>query len=108
MLILRPSKLDQVGVFTTSKIRKGAKLNLFHPSDWTFIRAPRGKVGEMCEHFGVREGDGYHCPSDWHRMSVGWYLNHSDTPNVGHEDYEFRALRHIRPGEEVTIDYDSL
>jgi SET domain-containing protein len=35
-------------------------------------------------------------------------LNHSETPNAVHRDYEYYALVNIRAGEEITIDYNSL
>jgi SET domain-containing protein len=41
-------------------------------------------------------------------MEVGWFLNHSDKPNAYHENYEYYALRDIKEGEEITIDYNSL
>ena len=37
---------------------------------------------------------------------VGWYLNHSDRPNVAaDESGRFHSLRRIRKGEELTADY---
>jgi Proteins containing SET domain len=43
---------------------------------------------------------------DFHRMSIGWYTNHSKQPNV--ETRTWKALRDIKKGEEITIDYDAL
>jgi len=108
MLVLRPSKIDELGVFTTSTIRRNEKLDLFHPSDWKFVRAPGGEEKKLCQRFGVRDGDGYHCPKYWNRMSLGWYLNDSANPNVEHRKCSFSVLRPIRAGEELTIDYDTL
>jgi SET domain-containing protein len=34
------------------------------------------------------------------------YLNHSDKPNAEFDGFDLYALRNIRPGEEITIDYD--
>jgi hypothetical protein len=43
---------------------------------------------------------------DFGMVSVGWYVNHSDRPNLeADEDARFRALRRIRKGEELTADY---
>lgn len=33
------------------------------------------------------------------------FVNHSDQPNAELHNEEFYALRDIRPGEEITIDY---
>jgi hypothetical protein len=56
----------------------------------------------------VRDRDGYHCPRDWHRMSIGWYLNHSDRPNVAMNGMRARATRAIPAGTELTVDYGAL
>ena len=36
------------------------------------------------------------------------YLNHSDKPNAEFDGFDLYALRRIREGEEITIDYDPL
>lgn len=41
-------------------------------------------------------------------MPVGWYINHSETPNAVHKDYNFYACCDISAGEEITIDYNTL
>jgi SET domain-containing protein len=42
-------------------------------------------------------------------MEIGWYLNHSDDPNVYHdEQYFYYSLKDIKAGEELFIDYSSL
>lgn len=45
-------------------------------------------------------------PVDFNQITMGWYLNHSNDPNV-HSDatLQFVASRLIRPGEEVTANY---
>ncbi len=108
MLVLKPSKIEGVGVFTTRSIRKGAKLPLFDDADWRLIRRPRPEERELVRRFCLADEQGYHAPADWNRMSIGWYLNHADEPNVEHQAYVYRAARSIRPGEELTVDYDTL
>ena len=40
-------------------------------------------------------------------MNISIYLNHSKTPNLAFDDQgELVALRNIKPGEELFIDYD--
>jgi len=42
-------------------------------------------------------------------MEIGWHMNHSATPNAHRNtEYDFFALRDIRGGEEITIDYRAL
>ncbi len=43
-------------------------------------------------------------PIDYHRMSIGWYLNHSTAPNLD-VSAGFTARRDIAIDEELTIDY---
>jgi len=106
--LLKPSKRHGVGVFTTRRVERGARLALFRKDDWRFIRNPRGAELERCRRFGVEDGDGFHCPRHWNRMSIGWYLNHSKRPNVRMSGQTATALRVIRPGEELTVDYGTL
>jgi len=42
---------------------------------------------------------------DFARMSIGWYLNHSDSPNAYYANSSYYAARNIKAGEEVTVDY---
>ncbi len=41
-------------------------------------------------------------------MEIGWYVNHSNTPNAHHLNYKYYALRDIKAGEEIVIDYNTL
>lgn len=102
MLVLKPSKIQGVGVFTTTKIKKGTTPPLFF-GDWIFKRRCAGRQ----RHFCVKTEGGYWCPRNYHRMSIGWYLNHSDTPNCS-SDTNPKTLRHIQAGEELIIDYSKL
>jgi uncharacterized protein len=45
-------------------------------------------------------------PADFNQMTMGWYMNHSDSPNVVvREGTSFHAERLIAKGEELTTDY---
>lgn len=35
------------------------------------------------------------------------YLNHDDRPNAEFDGFDLYSLRTIKPGDEITIDYDS-
>ena len=60
----------------------------------------------LYEDFGMVWRDRLGVPPTLNMLSVGWYVNHSDRPNVeAGEDARFRALRRIRKGEELTADY---
>jgi hypothetical protein len=63
-------------------------------------------VRQLYEDFGMVWGDRIGVPPTLNMLSVGWYVNHSDHPNVeAGEDARFRTLRRIRKGEELTADY---
>ena len=60
----------------------------------------------LYEDFGMVSGELIGVPPSLNMLSVGWYVNHSDRPNVvAGEDGRFRTLRRIRKGEELTADY---
>lgn len=68
-------------------------------------RLPKA-IRALYEDFGMVSGDRIGVPQNLNRLSVGWYVNHSDRPNVeAGDDARFRALRRIRKGEELTADY---
>jgi SET domain-containing protein len=46
-------------------------------------------------------------------MSLAWYVNHSSNPNAKsaygkNGNWKFVALRNIKIGEEVTVNYSTL
>jgi SET domain-containing protein len=70
------------------------------------VRRLPAAVRSLYEDFGMVWGDRVGVPPSLNRLSVGWYVNHSDRPNVeADDDGRFRALRRIRKGEELTADY---
>ena len=63
-------------------------------------------IRQLYEDFGMVWGDQLGVPPTLNMLSVGWYVNHSDRPNIeADEDARFRTLRRIRKGEELTADY---
>ncbi len=98
-----------VGVFATHDIAAKTSLRLF--SDTATPTFKRKKdIPEIFRQYCVDRGSDMLCPKDFGRMEVGWYLNHSKTPNA-HFDYKkhnYYSLRDIKAGEEITIDYNIL
>ncbi len=61
---------------------------------------------QLYDDFCVIKKDMYGCPQNFNQLTVAWYLNDSKRPNVGvNKNYNFYALRDIRSGEELTVDY---
>lgn len=113
VLILKPSRLEGVGVFTMGRIEKGKDISdfLFDISDIRFVGKVVGRrMKWLFKRYAVETKDGFYSPRDFHRMSIGWYLNHSVRPNLVTSDFgnTYRAKKAIKPGTELTIDYRKL
>ena len=112
-----------VGVFAIMNIKKGAPL--FQKDneemlwvDETTAKSDRQKnpaIRSLYRDFpvykkGVHGKDGkFGCPANFNRLTVSWYINEpkrSGQPNVRcNENYDFYALKDIKAGEELTVDY---
>lgn len=107
--MLKPSQIHGIGVFAVHDIAKGTKLRLFPRSDKFRVLKKDDKDEQFIKTYCVSLGKKrYSCPKDFGRMSIGWYLNHSDSPNAYHKKYTYYAGREIKSGEEITIDYNTL
>jgi len=109
---LGKSKIHGVGVFAIRRIRKGAKLFMGDDGGVTWVDTRdtmrlSKEIRRLYKDFSILKGDRYGCPSNFNCLTPAWYLNESRTnPNVRCDgDYEFFALRDIKRGEELTVDY---
>ncbi len=105
-----PSPIHGVGVFAVSEIPEGATLQLWSEEELRLVRKPvDGLLRSMVLTYGIETEEGYWCPKDFNRAEIGWYINHSDTPNMTYSGtITLRALRRIAPGEELTVNYVEL
>lgn len=89
----RPSPIHATGVFAKRAIASGAFIGRFagRRTDRQTDHTLWVEVGEEVRGY---EGTG--------RLR---YLNHSRSPNAEFEGRDLYALRRIRAGEEITIDY---
>ena len=106
--VLKPSAIAGVGVFITHPVKKGTYLALFHEDD--VRRVPRSEMAldpqlhAFCVTYGIERREYVCVPKNFSYMEIGWFLNHSKTPNADH-DGKWVAMRDIEAGEELTIDY---
>jgi hypothetical protein len=110
---LAPSKIHGVGVFAILPIKKGTYI--FYGDDAEMIWVDKTKlknipkdVKKLYIDFCVKDGNKYGCPSNFNQLTMAWYLNNSNNPNIGCDrNYNFFAKRNIRKGEELTADYST-
>jgi uncharacterized protein len=105
-LVVRPSPIHSVGVYTTAPIRKGVRIVEYDGERITNEEADRRYEGaERTYLYGLDDGitiiDGH---------GMGAYLNHSCEPNCEVDEVKGRvwiyAMRNIAAGEELVWDYN--
>ena len=106
--VLRASSIQGIGVFSAHAIKKGARLRLFPGEVSRLIKKLPAASENVFQHYCIKSSNGLYCPSDFGRMTIGWYLNHSGKPNIFHKNYTYFAKRDIEDGEELTVNYNTL
>ncbi len=108
---LGQSRIHGVGVFAVAPIKKGTPIffgdedNLVWVDQKKIEKLPNA-IRRLYEDFGVLKNGKYGCPRNFNLLTVAWYLNHSQDPNVRcGRDFRFYAARDIATGEELTSDY---
>lgn len=117
--MLKPSSLGGIGVFATHDIPAGTIL--FSPN--FEIRTLKIKdvpepLLQYCIYINDEECLG---PERFDRMEIGWYLNHSATPNIARKipvsnaeavknikERAMHAIQDIKAGDEILMDYNEL
>lgn len=109
-LILKPSKIEGVGVFANKNLKKGTRI--YWDKKIRKIKIDKAKkdkiVYEMCDRYCVETEKEYHCPLNFQQMSIIWFLNHSKNPNLAKGKDCWFSKKEIKKGEEMTINYDEL
>ncbi|HEX9503353.1 MAG TPA: SET domain-containing protein [Patescibacteria group bacterium] len=111
---LQSSPIHGVGVFAIRDIAEGINIFSNDESGMTWIDGSEIKnidpeLKRLYDDFCVIKDGKYGCPQNFNMLTVGWYLNESeDNPNVRcTNDYDFVAMRYIKKGEELLIDYST-
>ena len=110
---LGPSKTHGIGVFAIRAIKKSA--NVFEHDDSKMVwleddelKGLPGAIKKLYEDFGVFKNGRYGCPRSFNQLTPAWYVNSSKDPNLRcDENYDFIAVRDIKQGEELTLDYST-
>jgi len=107
------SKIHGVAILAIRNIKKGT--SIFYGDDDPIYWVEKKKIQQLpdgikklYEDFCIIKGDLYGCPKNFNQLTPAWYLNDSKNPNVAcGNDYKFYALRDIKKGEELTVDYST-
>jgi SET domain-containing protein len=116
---LKPSPFGGIGVFAIHDIPAGT--HLFNKNCETRRMKVKDVPSSLIQYCIYISDEECICPERFDRMEIGWYLNHSSTPNIAKmnpqsnaeakenfEERTFYALHDIKAGDEILIDYNIL
>ena len=116
-ITIKPSTVHGIGVFALQDIPKGCR-EIFSRNVGDWIKLPISDVEALPEHsrnlvetYCLFDNDHYYVPDYGFKvMDLVNYLNHSPEPNVIsiNDGIEFEAIRDIKAGEELFVDYHYL
>lgn len=118
-VMLKPSPIEGIGVFAIQDIPKGCR-EMFSKPDINdkWITVSKKEVENLPAHaqfiagnYCLYDEENYFIPAHgFKKIDVSLFLNHADTPNIisiNDGDY-FEAIRDIKNGEELVIDYGEI
>ena len=117
---IRPSPIEGIGVFAIRDIPEGCRQMFSAPTnnqdEWLPI--PRAEVDllpahsrQLIETYCLYDDENYFVPEyGFKKMDLVNFLNHADNPNIVsiNEGEFFEAIRDIKTGEELLIDYGQI
>ena len=119
-VMIKPSPIEGIGVFAIRDIPKGCR-EMFSKEDPTkeeYIKISSAEIDLLPAHsrhlvttYCLYDADSYFVPEcGFKKMDLVNFLNHSDTPNIIsiNEGQFFEAIRDIKTGEELLVDYGEL
>jgi SET domain-containing protein len=118
-VMIKPSPVEGIGVFALQDITKGfrsmfSKANeqeQWIPITKTEVQNLPAHAKALIENYCLYDDENYFVPDyGFKKMDLVNFLNHSDTPNIiSVNDGEFfEAIRDIKQGEELFIDYGEI
>jgi len=116
-IALQPSPVHGIGVFALRDIPKGFR-HIFSSEPVEWIRLSFVEAEALPEHtrnfietYYLYDEDQYFIPAHGCKiMDMASYLNHSATPNIASvmDGAFFEAMRDIKQGEELLVDYGEI
>jgi SET domain-containing protein len=118
-VMIKPSPIEGIGVFALQDIPRGCRSMFSKANDQEqWIPIAKTEVEELpahakalIENYCLYDDENYFVPDyGFKKMDLVNFLNHADTPNViSINDGEFfEAIRDIKQGEELVIDYGAI
>ncbi len=115
--MIQPSPIHGIGVFAITDIPKGTK-DIFSKESGEWIKVKRAEVDALPEHSKnlvethcLFDDDDYYLPDyGFKKLDIVIFLNHADNPNIisVNDGVYFEAIREIKCGEELLIDYGTI
>ena len=119
-VMIKPSPIEGIGVFAIRDIPKGCR-EMFSKEDPTkeeYIKISTAEIDILPAHsrhlvttYCLYDSNNYFVPAcGFKKMDLVNFLNHSDEPNIIsiNEGQFFEAIRDIKTGEELLVDYGEL
>ncbi|MBK6382318.1 MAG: SET domain-containing protein [Chitinophagaceae bacterium] len=116
-VMLKPSPIEGIGVFAIRDIPKGCR-TIFSAGIGEWIKVSIDEVEKLPAHsrnlvetYCLYDEENYFVPSYGFKiMDLVLYLNHSAQFNIAsvNDGEQFEALRDIKAGEELLVDYGSI
>jgi SET domain-containing protein len=97
-----------IGVFALHDIASGVWLEVI-PREYKARRFKGHELPDELRAYCIAKGNNvYTCPQQFNRMDIGWYMNHSATPNADWDDDldGYVSSKPIAAGEEILINYN--
>jgi hypothetical protein len=111
---IKPSSIHKVGVgvFAIKRIPANTRIFADENEEVVWINEdglPKNQeLRRLYEDFAIIKDHRYGCPVSFNRLTPAWFLNESKHPNLAcDENYDFYAIRDIKAGEELTVDYST-
>jgi len=116
-VMLKPSPIEGIGVFAIRDIPKGCR-TIFSAGIGEWLKISIEEVEKLPAHsrnlvetYCLYDEENYFVPSyGFKLMDTVLYLNHSAQFNIAsvNDGEQFEALRDIKAGEELLVDYGSI